>query len=346
MGTMTTSFSWGNVFLLAEIMFNKSDAKIADALSVNRSTIYRHINTPNPNRRFEPAIDVYTALFKPPDNTPETEQQCYHKLCIALENDSFPMNFRKPKYKNDYRRSIAYLLMEADKTAKSAKKPQTPSKSSSDGGKDASTQEQYAIGQTFQEDAIQYEKEKLNLRELSEPQYYREYRRDSEDLELFKIYADWNYEPLDHELKKRWGSVCIADEFSKCIKNYGIESFLMIAPSELLSMKESVPSSDVADRIRDAVRFVDHMRPAIDYMVVTNKNQDLFVHISNFVALLKRYLRTLREHSINPDPFANEPVLLLFDDAEEDELTKKVYGYYHELRGRLKYLGKRLDAEK
>lgn len=70
------------------------------------------------------------------------------------------------------------------------------------------------------------------LPDLSKPMFFREYRHLC--LKNFEIYAAWNPEPFDPELKEKWESASITDEFFKSIKDYGIEKFMDIIPSDLL----------------------------------------------------------------------------------------------------------------
>lgn len=84
--------------------------------------------------------------------------------------------------------------------------------------------------------------------------------------------------------------------------------------------------------IRNAVRFVEHMSPAIDYMIITNENKEIFLDIANFVAGMGMYLNLLRENSNNPDLLADEFILMLSDDKD---LERKINKYYDDLRLRL-----------
>lgn len=176
--------------------------------------------------------------------------------------------------------------------------------------------------------------------ELSEPQYYREYCQDS--LKKFEIYAAWNPEPLDPELKEKWGAKCITDEFCKSIKDYGIAHFLEIAPSDFRPMKRVVTEGNVVDCIRSAVRFVEYMEPAMDYMLISKENEKIFNDIADFTVLLRRYLNFLKENSNNSDLFANEFILMISDDKE---LEQEANEYYGNLRARLENLEKQLEAE-
>lgn len=203
-------------------------------------------------------------------------------------------------------------------------------------------QEQTEIKLTLPEiDTSELEVEEPQLPELSDPRFYREYRQD--DLKQFEIYAAWNPEPLDPELIKKWGSVRITDEFYKSIEGYGIEPFLAITPSDLLPMGKILTGGNVIIHIRNAVRFVEHMKPAMDHMLITKENQKIFLDISNFVVLLGWYLNFLIENSNNSDLFAPEFILMIPDDNKE--LKQKANEYYDELKSRLENLEKRLKVE-
>ena len=188
-------------------------------------------------------------------------------------------------------------------------------------------------------DTIGIEEEKVQEAELSEPKYYLEYRQDG--LEQFEMYDTWNPPLLDPELKEKWGSVCITDEFSKSLNDYRIEDFLKITPSDLLPMRNVVIKDHVIDHIRNANRFVGHMISAIDHMMITKENQEIFIDISNFTRLLRRYLGFLKENSNNSDLLGNTFILTLSDD---NELERKVNKYYDELMLRFKDLEKRINS--
>lgn len=339
-------FGWGHIFLLAKRMFLMKDAKIAELLKVDRSTIYRHIQ--KPTCRFDPAVNVYTAIFKLPDNKPETEQQYYENLRISLENDSFPPDFRSPK-SDRYRESIEYLIKQANETGSYAKKkPPLEPEGGSDGTDNTSLQVQAETKLRFQEiDTIDFESEieseTQQILELSEPMYYGEYcsKRLSR---MFDMYPGFGSPvPLDPALKEKWGSARISDEFYKSIEGYGIEPFLAITPSDLLPMGKILTGGNVIIHIRNAVRFVEHMKPAMDHMLITKENQKIFLDISDFVVLLGWYLNFLIENSNNSDLFAPEFILMIPDDNKE--LKQKANEYYDELKSRLENLEKRLESE-
>ena len=77
-------FTWGHVFLLAEKMFRLTDSALASKLKTSRSTVYRHKN--GDTCRFEPQVDIYKKIFAPPDKTPETLKEYFHKLCVSLNS--------------------------------------------------------------------------------------------------------------------------------------------------------------------------------------------------------------------------------------------------------------------
>lgn len=327
------NFTWGHVFLLAEKMFFYSDQKLAEKLGVSRTTIHRHKK--GKSLCFEPQVKIYEEVFAPPDAKPETLQGCFQKLSVLLDNDTFPEDFRKPKY-GDYRKSIEYLVAQADETGRSEKKKQSSEKERSDADKaGVSFQEQADEGRIFQiEEAPEFE--------IPEPKYYLEYNNDRLN-ESFGMYDAWNIvsESLNPDLAEKWGSVCVTDEFCKSIKDYGIEDFLKIAPSDLLPMRRVVARDNV-NHIRNTVRFLEHMEPAMDHMMITNENKEIFFYISQFTWLLHRYLRLLIENSNNSDLFGNEFILMLSDDSE---LERTANEYYGELKFRFEDLKERMKSE-
>ena len=316
-------FGWGHIFLLAKRMFLINEARIAESLKVHRSTVYRHIQ--NPTRRFDPAVNVYTAIFKLPDNKPETEQQYYKNLCISLESDIFPPDFRTPKFKR-YRESIEYLIKQADETGGYAKKKipfqvQSEVKLVSRG-----------IDRTDFKSEIELERPQIP--ELSEPMYYGEYCSMSLS-SMFDMYPGFKSSaPLDPALKEKWGLVRVTDEFYKSIKDYGIEDFLAITPSYLPPMEDVLTDRNVVNHIRSAVQFVEHMRPAMEHMMISNENKEIFEDISNFVVRLDQYLNLLRE------TFNNSGLI-----SGDKKLEQKANEYYDELKSRLENLEKRLESE-
>lgn len=330
-------FGWGHVFILAKMMFHKSDAQLAELLEVDRSTIYRHIK--NPDCRFYPKVDVYNAIFALPNDESNTRKQYHNVLTISLNSDIFPEDFRSPKYKS-YQNSIEYLLKKAGETSMLAKKkPLLQTENSSDDIVSVLSQEQAGVGQIFSEnESTEIEEEEPQVSELSEPKYYREYRKDS--LKMFEVYSAFNYSPLDPDLKEKWGTVCITDEFCKRIKDYEIEKFIAIAPSDLLPMGKVVTEGYVVNQIRSADRFVKHMKPAMDHMLITKENEKIFNDIVEFTALLHRYLKFLRENSNNSDLFASEFILMLSGDKE---LERKANEYHNKLKSAWEYLKKQLQ---
>lgn len=330
-------FGWGHVFSLAERMFHKSDAQLAELLKVNRSTVYRHRT--EPCRRFYPEVDVYEAIFAPPNGEPNTEKQYHNVLTISLNSDIFPEDFRSPKYKS-YQKSIEYLLKKADETSKLAKKePSLQTENSSDDLVSVLSQEQAGVGHIFSEDeSAEIVEEEPQVSELSEPKYYREYCKDS--LKMFEMYNAFNYSPLDPDLKEKWGTVYITDEFCKSVKGYGIEKFIAISPSDLLPMGKILTEGYAVNQIRSADRFVKHMEPAMDHMLITKENEKIFNDIAEFTALLHRYLKFLRENSNNSDLFASEFILMLSGDKE---LERKANEYHNKLKSAWEYLKKQLQ---
>ena len=73
--------------------------------------------------RFEPQVDIYKKIFAPPDKTPETLKEYFHKLCVSLNSSAFPTDFQKPKYKA-YKDSIDYLIAMADENGRGRKSKQ------------------------------------------------------------------------------------------------------------------------------------------------------------------------------------------------------------------------------
>lgn len=329
----TVNFTWGHIFLLAEKMFFYSDQELAERLKVSRSTIHRHKN--GETFHFQPQIDVYQAAFAPPDEEKKTLQDCFQKLIASLDNDTFPEGFRRPRY-NNYQRNIEYLIAQADETGRLAKKKKPSRWERTDDDKaGASFQEKPDEGQIFPiEEVPEFE--------IPEPKYYLEYNNDRLN-ESFGMYDAWSTvsESLDPDLAEKWGSVCVTDEFCKSIKDYGIEDFLKIAPSDLLPMRRVVARDNV-NHIRNTARFLEHMEPAMDHMMITNENKEIFFYISQFTWLLHRYLRFLIENSNNSDLFGNEFILMLSDDGELERTANK---YYDELKFRFEDLKKRMKSE-
>lgn len=178
--------------------------------------------------------------------------------------------------------------------------------------------------------------------ELSEPKNYGEYVH-SNSMEQFGSYQVMRYDPLDPELIEKWGSVSITDEFCKRVKDYGIGDFVAIDPSELWSMRKIIKRDNLVAHIRSADRFAEYMTPAIDHMLISKENKDIFIDISNFVERLRQYLKLLKEHSTNSDLYDSEFILVASDD--EKDLERDVNRYYDELKFRWENLKNRLKIE-
>lgn len=107
-------FTWRHVILLAKKMFHIGDEDVANRLGVSRSTIYRH-RRKNDTSRFNPQIDVYEALFTPPNQKPETLKNYLDNLVETLNGDDFPANVRNLEIDN-YKSYIKQLLRLAGKS--------------------------------------------------------------------------------------------------------------------------------------------------------------------------------------------------------------------------------------
>ena len=170
------------------------------------------------------------------------------------------------------------------------------------------------------------------------PKFYGQYEYEQPNPFRGK-YAAWPATwPHDPEMEAKWGPVRIVDEFRKCIEEYDLESFISINPSNLFPQTKVIDGGSVHNSIKSAVRFVNHMREAIDYMMIDNKNKKIFIDIANFVALLRRHLNYLKENSCNEDLFDNTFILVSKDEQVERKIKDdhaKLLSLYRKIKTQL-----------
>ena len=338
-------FTWGHVFLLAEKMFRLTDSALASKLKTSHSTVYRHKN--GDTCRFEPQVDIYKKIFAPPDKTPETLREYFHKLCVSLNSSAFPTDFQKPKYKA-YKDSIDYLIAMADENGrgrKSKKEPPLQVKNSNVEKNNALLQAQAQLirspkkldmpdtdvlplsADIFSTDSDISAKGNQSV-QTSKPKYIRDYLKNG-----FEDYIA-TFDEVNPHLLQQWSSVRIADEFFYCFELFKIADFVAADPLNFGLVIGEVEHGigDGLEHILRTLKFVGHMETAIEYVAIYDETEEIHAVISTYVTTLHKYIDFLREHSTNSNLLGNTFILVPNEYDDKDELERKSKKYRNNLQ--------------